>query len=355
MPKINIIGLGGGELNQIPLGVYQLLKRAIEKKETVYLRTVEHPIVDVLKQQGLLFEAYDTFYEDYNNFETVYQKIYEDLLLLSKQYGEIIYAVPGHPMVAESVVKKLLEQNEVIIHIVGGHSFLDDLLTAVQVDVIDGFQLVDGMGFNVDELVLSQSVIIMQVFNEYIASDVKLNLLERYPAEHKVALVHEAGTTDEKVEWIMLYELDRMREGVYNLTSVYVPPLKRDEATKSFQTLQSYIDDIAKGDMWLQEQTHETLLQHLKDEVEELEQAIKNDDIDNLIEELGDVLCLVLYQISVAEHSEMFNLEEVLEVLNRKLRRRCTHVFDNVKVNSIEEIDALWQKIKEQEKVNEIR
>lgn len=354
MSIIKIIGLGGGSLEQLPLGVYQLLQQKILNQEIVYLRTREHPVVNVLEQEGLLFEAYDTFYEEYNDFPTVYEKIYEDLINLANTCGEIVYAVPGHPMVAESVVKKLLQQQDICIEIVGGHSFLDDLLTAVKVDMIDGFQLVDGMDFNVDQLVLTSSVIIMQVFNDYIASEVKLSLLERYPEEHQVALVHAAGTQEEVIEWIKLYELDRMR-GVYNLTSVYVPPLKRDEAIKSFQTLQSYMDEIAQGDIWLKEQTHQSLLAYLKSEVSELEQAIQQDDFDNLIEELGDVLWQVLFQTSVAEYDGFFNLEDVLAVLNQKIRRRHPHIFDGVMVNSVEELDQLWQKIKREEKVNAIR
>ncbi|MBS4750882.1 nucleotide pyrophosphohydrolase [Carnobacteriaceae bacterium zg-ZUI78] len=349
MLKIDIIGLGGGDLEQMTVGVYKVIQKAIDDKQIVYLRTKEHPVINTLEQQGLLYESFDDIYEHTDTFEETYEKIVMTLKQLAKENEHILYAVPGHPMVAEKVVQTLLQDKEIEVTILGGKSFIDDLLQAVQVDMIDGFQLVDALGFKVDDLVLTQSIMIMQVFNEYVASDVKLALMERYPDDYQVALVHGAGTSTEKVEWLPLYEIDRLK-GVYNLTTLFVPALERDAATKSFQTLQAYMDDIAKHDIWLKEQTHETLLPYLQEEVNEVIMAVEQDDIDNLIEELGDVLWQVLFQTSVAEYDGFFNLEDVLDTLNRKIRRRHPHVFDGVKVESVEELDALWQKIKQKEK-----
>lgn len=350
MATIRIVGLGGGELAQLPYGVYNVLQQAISHKQMVYLRTKEHPIVDTLAEQGLRYESFDAIYEKYGQFEDVYQEIVEKLLTLAEEQEQIIYGVPGHPMVAESVVQQLLQQKKVDIHIVGGKSFVDDLLQAVQVDMIDGFQLADALDFHVDDLVLTQSVMIMQVFNAYVASDIKLALMERYPDDYRVALVHAAGTSKERVDWLKLYEIDRLDEGVYNLTTLFVPAMMRDEATKSFQTLQYYVDQIAQKDIWLQSQSHQSLIPYLHEETSELVEAIQRDDIDNLIEELGDVLWQVLFHTSIAEQTGYFNLEDVLDTLNRKIRRRHPHVFDGVSVNSIEELDALWQAIKREEK-----
>lgn len=349
MATIQIIGLGAGALNQLPYGIYQLLDEAIQQQTTIYLRTQMHPVVDTLAQKGLRYESFDAVYEQYDDFNAVYEHIYETLLQLATDNQHIIYAVPGHPMVAESVVQKLLQQTDITVDVVGGHSFVDDLCQAVSIDMIDGFQLVDALNFNVDELSLVQNVLIMQVFNDYVASDVKLTLMTRYPDDYKVALVHAAGTKEQKVDWRLLYEIDRL-DGVYNLTTLFVPAMQRDDAVKSFATLQQYMDEVAQKDIWLQQQTHHTLLPYLKEEVDEFIQAVENDDIDNMIEELGDVLWEVFFQTSVAEYEGLFNLEDVLDVLNRKIRRRHPHVFDGVTVNSIEELDAMWQTIKQQEK-----
>lgn len=354
MPKIEIVGIGAGDIEQLPLGVYRHLMAKIEQKECVYLRTALHPVVNTLKQEGLIFESFDDIYDESEHFETVYLEIINRLVEITKVKENITYVVPGHPMVAESVVQQLLQRDDVEVTILGGHSFIDDLCTAVSVDIVDGFQLVDALDFRVDDLVLTQHIMVMQVFNHYVASDVKLALMERYPDDYQVALVHAAGTTTQQVEWKKLYEIDRL-DGVYNLTTLFVPKMERDAATKSFQTLQYYMEQVADKDIWLKEQTHESLLTYLKEETDEFVCAVKNDDIDNMIEELGDVLWQVLFQTSVAEYDGFFNLEDVLDVLNRKIRRRHPHVFDGVVVNSVEELDDMWQKIKKQEKVNEIR
>ena len=112
MGKILVVGLGPGDLAQLPFGVYQLLKKGLP----IYLRTKLHPVVENLKSEGLMFEDFDEVYEANEQFETVYEKIVGDLLkeaTISKE--DIIYAVPGHPMVAEKSVQLLLENTAGII------------------------------------------------------------------------------------------------------------------------------------------------------------------------------------------------------------------------------------------------
>ena len=112
------------------------------------------------------------------------------------------------------------------------------------------------------------------------------------------------------------------------------------------------MDAIQAGDIWVQEQTHESLLPYLKEESEEVFEAIANNDEDNLIEELGDILLQVIYHAGHAEQEGTFSLEDILETLNRKLRRRHPHVFDGYPVETIEDIDTMWQAIKKKEKEN---
>ncbi|MGB6178850.1 MazG nucleotide pyrophosphohydrolase domain-containing protein [Carnobacterium sp.] len=346
MGKISVVGLGPSDLEQLPMGVYHLLKSGIP----VYLRTKLHPVVSELEQEGFEFISFDTVYEKSGKFEEVYDSISAELIALAAK-KDIIYAVPGHPMVAEKSVQLLLDNKQGIqIEIKGGKSFLDDLFQAVKIDPIEGFQLVDALDLKQDELEVGQHIIIMQVFNQYIASDVKLTLTEKYPDNHIVALVHAAGSKAEKIDWLPLVEIDRM-EGVHNLTSMYVPPLAKDDQMKSFQTVQYYIDKITgeNGDSWIKEQTHESLIPYLKEETKEFIEAVENEDDLNMVEELGDILMQILYHTNLGERSGYFSLEEVLETLNKKLRRRHPHVFDGVEAASIEEVEILWNKIKAEE------
>lgn len=345
MGKIEIVGLGAGDWNQLPVGIF----RKLQEHENIFLRTKEHPVVEELAKAGINYRDFDDLYERESSFEMVYQEIAQELLTEAKE-KDVLYAVPGHPMVAEDSVKLLLHNTEEIsVEVLGGKSFLDDFFQAVDVDPIEGFQLVDGLSMHSDYLNLNSHLIIMQVYNDLVAGDVKLELMEKYPDEHQVALVDAAGTSQERVEWIPLYEMDRM-EGVHNLLSVYIPPLAVDEQTKSFATTQTYMDAIGAGDIWVQAQNHETLLPYLMEETAEVGKAIKEDDVDNLVEELGDVLLQVFYHAGYGETQGTFSMEDILEALNRKLRRRHPHVFDDYPVNSIEDIDVMWQTIKEKEK-----
>lgn len=346
MNKIRIIGLGPNHLEKIPLGLYQIIKN----EPIIYTRTEEHPAVQELIAEGSQIESFDWIYEEYvDNFDDVYERIVDELITLAKDKS-IVYTVPGHPKVAEKTVE-LLQESEVDVEILGGKSFIDDLFAAVNVDPVDGFQLLDSFDLNPDELQTGQHLIIMQVFNSLIASDVKLSLMEQYPDEYPIYVVDEAGGKNENVQEIPLAELDFF-DGEYNLRSVYVPPMKRDDRVRSFSTLLNYTDEIIAddGDVWIINETPQSLVKYLKEETEELIVAIENEDDENIIEELGDVLMQVVYQAKLGERIGYYNIEDVLATLNKKLRRRHPHVFDGVEANTPEEVDKLWQEIKAKEK-----
>lgn len=345
MGKIEILGLGAGELSQLPYGLYEKLLET----ENLFLRTADHPIVPELRNRGISWQSFDSIYEAEADFAAVYLQIANHLLEEARD-RDIVYAVPGHPLVAEDTVQLLLKNELGIpVTVLGGRSFLDDFFQAVAVDPIDGFQLVDAVTMEPERLDLGSHLVVMQVYDSLSAGEAKLSLMEKYPDEHPVALVEAAGTSRQSVKWVPLYEMDHL-DGIHNLLTVYVPPLERDERTRSFATTQHYMDQIMAGDIWVQQQTHESLLPYLMEETAEVAEAIAHKDVDNLAEELGDILLQVIYHAGYAESQGNFTMEDVLEALNRKLRRRHPHVFDGLAINSIAELDAMWQAIKAQEK-----
>src|SRR5699024_138025 len=108
--------------------------------------------------------------------------------------------------------------------VIGGQSYLDDLFTTLKMDPIDGFQFVDGTDFKRSQLQYQQHLIFCQVYDRYIASEVKLALLEDLPGDYLITIVEAAGSRHETLTEIPLKELDRSID-VTNLTSVYVPPV----------------------------------------------------------------------------------------------------------------------------------
>ena len=75
-----------------------------------------------------------------------------------------------------------------------------------------------------DDVQMTQHVLIGQVYDAFVASEVKLSLMEKYAYDHPVTIVTAAGSTGEKLRTVPLFELDRVTE-INNLTTVYVPPV----------------------------------------------------------------------------------------------------------------------------------
>lgn len=348
MHTISVVGLGPGHLDEMPVKVYRRIKAC----KHLYVRTQAHPAVAELIEEGVVVSSFDYIYEELDErFEEVYEQIVAELTALSKD-ADVLYAVPGHPLVAEKTVQLLLE-SDLAVEIVGGKSFIDDLFQAVAVDPIEGFQLVDGLDFSLDSLAGNQHLVMMQVFNSFVASDVKLTLMEIYPDEHPVALVSAAGSAEEKVIWKPLFEIDRF-SGVDNLLSLYLPPLAETERMRTFAKAMEVTDRLFSeeaGDAWAQSQDHISLLPYLQEEVDELTEAIETDQVDGMINELGDVLLQVLFQAKVGEKSGDFTLADVLESYNQKMYRRVPHVFSKHFSNaSLMTAEENWQKAKETER-----
>ncbi|WP_028400966.1 nucleoside triphosphate pyrophosphohydrolase [Ectobacillus panaciterrae] len=347
---ITIIGLGAGELDQLTMGVYRLLKETSH----LYVRTKEHPVIAQLEAEGLTYTSFDAVYEAYDEFEQVYESI-TSILLERAAEQDIVYAVPGHPLVAERTVQLLLEQGEargIGVEIKGGQSFLDPLFASVKIDPVEGFQLVDATSFRQDELELRHHIIFCQVYDAFIASEVKLTLMESLPDDYEVYIVTAAGTSSESVKKVLLYELDHEAE-LNNLTSVYVPPIKDEELLyQEFHELRRIIAELRgpNGCPWDKEQTHQSLKKYLIEEAYELLEAIDEEDDDHIIEELGDVLLQVMLHAQIGEDEGWFSIDDVIRTLSEKMVRRHPHVFGEVQADNAEDVVVNWNEIKKQEK-----
>jgi tetrapyrrole methylase family protein / MazG family protein len=347
--QITIVGLGAGDLNQLPFGVYKL----ITNTEHLFLRTKEHPIIEELTSE-ITFHAFDDIYEENDDFDEVYHKITATLLKNASE-ANIVYAVPGHPLVAEKTVQLLLTEGRkqgYTIVVQGGQSFLDSTFQALEIDPIEGFQLVDALTLKSEQLQLQSHVIITQVYDQMVASEVKLTLMEQLPDDYKVMIVTAAGSSREVLKEVALYELDR-ETSINNLTSVYVPPVKNEELLHhQFTSLRQIIAKLRgpNGCPWDKEQTHHSLKRYLIEECYELIEAIEVEDIDHMIEELGDVLLQVVLHAQIGEDEGMFSIDDVIKGISDKMVRRHPHVFGETVVKDTTEVLSNWDDIKRKEK-----
>ena len=346
---IKIVGLGPGSIESLTIGTLEILKHS----KNIYLRTQKHPTVDYLKSIGVEFKTYDDKYEEYNNFDDVYRSIAEDIIEKHEAYGDIVYGVPGHPLVAETSVKLLInlcEKRKINIEIMPAVSFIDAVIQSLKIDPIEGLKIIDA--FDIKNQVLDKRVglLITQVYNEGIATDVKLELLEYYKDDMEIDFVRAAGIKGlESVRKIKLYELDRQKDIDY-LTSIYVP--KDLEATKDFHDLTQVMDILRdeNGCAWDKEQTHESLKRCLIEECYEVLEAIDNKDEDNIIEELGDVLLQVVFHAQIGKEDGYFNINDVIRGITNKMINRHPHIFKRAESKNVEQVLESWEDIKKQEK-----
>lgn len=104
------------------------------------------------------------------------------------------------------------------------------------------------------------------------------------------------------------------------------------------------------GCPWDRRQTHESLIPCLEEEAGEVIDAIRENDPENLCEELGDLLFQVMSHSQIAEEKGLFTIDDVVDGVSAKMIRRHPNVFGDEKVNSAEEGLDLWNRIKSEEK-----
>ncbi len=351
--SITIVGLGPGDPDLITRRAWEVLSSA----QAVYLRTRLHPCVPALPP-GPVYHSFDDLYEASGAFEEVYAAIVERLTALAEQGVTVVYAVPGDPMVAESSVRQLLavcEEKRITCAVVSGVSFIEPALALLGVDAAGGLQLLDALDVAAAHhppINPDYPALLAQVYSRAVASDVKLTLMNQYPDDHPVALVHGAGTPSARLERLPLYEIDRREVG--NLTALYVPRFDPDPAVvtgfEGFQNTMAHLR-APEGCPWDREQTHRSLLRYLLEEAYEFVDAVEADDPERIREELGDLLLQVIFHAQVAVEEGEFYMPEVVRTIDAKLKRRHPHVWGDVDVKgSAEQVTVNWEAIKAQER-----
>jgi tetrapyrrole methylase family protein/MazG family protein len=346
---ITIIGLGPGDPAMLTRRAWEVLSSANE----IFVRTARHPTLDGLPST-VTVKSFDAIYEQTINFAEVYTQVADEVLRLGAA-GDVIYCVPGHPLVGESTVTDILrraKEQGLATEVIAGLSFVEPALTVLQLDALDGLQIADALDIAAGHhpaLDPDRPALLAQVYNRVVASDVKLTLLNQYAPDHKVALLNAVGTTYEQVIWLPLAEIDR-RDDLAHLTSLYVPALPAIGGFSAFQETIAHLR-APEGCPWDREQTHQSLRKYLLEETYEVLEALDADDPEALCEELGDLLLQIALHTQIAVDNEEFRMPEVIAHIDAKLKRRHPHVFGEVIVNDSEDVKRNWQTIKQEEAI----
>src|SRR6056297_83388 len=167
MVKIKIIGLGPREFHHLTLQTINLLKN--DKK--LFLRTEIHPLVEEFPKHNISYESCDSFYEECDDFNQVYNRIATFIINKAREYKEIQYAVPGDPLALETTVElilRLAKDNNIEVNIVPSLGALDAIYAYLKTHPSKGLIVLDAISMPNDYYWAGKQVLITQVYSKLV-------------------------------------------------------------------------------------------------------------------------------------------------------------------------------------------
>ncbi len=344
-PRVVVVGLG-------PAGADLLLpaaRAALERVPVRFVRTARHPAVDDLAADGITLEPLDLLYDQADDLDTVYAAIADRVVETARERGEILYAVPGSPTIAERSVE-LVRAAGIDVELIPGISFVDLAWWRLGIDPMHGARVVDARSFVIDAAGSSGPMLLAQCDSQLVCSEVKLALLESLPPDHEITVLQRLGLPDERVFTVALADVDRVVEPDH-LTSLFVDTGATAVGPELARLLA--LTERLRGPggcPWDAAQTHHSLRRHVLEEAYEVVEAIEDlpadapkgeiplGAYDALEDELGDLLFQVMIQSVLASEAGAFTVADVARAVHTKLVRRHPHVFGDVRVNDASEV-----------------
>lgn len=346
MNTIQIIGLGAGSADDLTVKAY----KALSEKIPTFARTDRHPIVNELRK-NMDIESFDKYFEEYEDFDEVYENMTLKLIELSKKYGKINYCTAGSPYYGDIVTKKLTNEYKSQINtiIIDGMSFLDKCLKLSGFADYNNIKILDCLEADEFSFDVNSFNIITQVYDLEIASLLKIKLMEIYPEDVNTLII---DVLEENVKKIPLFMLDQEKNYGFSTYFCILPIEISKNRVYNVNNLLRIVKILRGPDgcPWDKKQTHHSIRQNVIEEAYEVVDAIDNDDVDNLVEELGDLLFQVIFHSELGSEEGYFNFNDVINKLCTKMYFRHPHVFGDEKADNAEEALANWENSKQKEK-----
>ena len=368
---LTILGLGAGDPAALPARNIDALRSGVP----VYLRTARHPTVETGAVAEMLralppetVTALDDEYERGASFEETYRAIVGRVIDAARR-GDLVYAVPGHPLWGESTVALLLAaagDAAIETRVLSAPSFVDACLETLRIPVTGNLLVLDALTLSADApnealRTADAPLLLYQVHSAAVASETKLALMSAgYPDEYGVTVVRAAGVAGtESVRVVPLYRLDRADAGAHDhLTTVYVAPLAAGERKPGYYDLVRVMARLRNPDAgcpWDLKQSHKSLRRYVLEEAYEVADAL--DDLDSgagdetaLCDELGDLLLQVVFHAQLGREAGTFDEGDVCAAIVAKMIRRHPHIFGNVVADDAETVLTNWAAIKRVER-----
>ncbi|NNE94850.1 MAG: MazG family protein [Acidimicrobiales bacterium] len=341
---ITVVGLGPGD----PGLVTTETLNAIDANPVRFLRTSRHPTASLVEGAT----SFDDVYERADTFDDVYTEISDRLVAAAAAGGDLLYAVPGSPLILERTVQHL-RSTGVELRILPAVSFLDQVWATLGLDPIESrVRLVDGHTFAEHAAGDTGPVLVAHAHNNRVLSDIKLAV--DADDDQTAIILQRLGTPHEAITEVVWSDLDRVVEADH-LTSVFIPHITVPVAADLMRSVE-LVHTLRRECPWDRQQTHESLRRHLLEETYEVLEAIDGVDPESgtgyadLEEELGDLWFQVLFHSELASEAGQFAMADVARGIHDKLVSRHPHVFGDAVAADAEAVLSTWEEAKVAEK-----
>ncbi len=333
MHQITIAGVGL-EKGDLTLAACDALRSA----PRIILRTARCGCADWLSAQGIAFSALDALYEESDDFDALNERI-TDAIKQAAAAEDVLYAVPD---LRDRAAMALLGEGSV--RWIPGVA-LDAALPSQR--PVQAFAAADVEGLDLNA---AQAALVREIDTRQAASDVKLALMDRYPAEHPIQVRLGTGTSS-----IPLCDLDRLQDKDYAHSLCALVPAVDDLMgfeRYGFNQLNRVMRKLRASDgcPWDIEQTHESIAGNCVEEAYEVVDAIRAGDMDALYDELGDLLLQVAFHAEIARQHGEFGIDDVTTAVCSKLISRHEHIFGTAEAGTPEEVLQIWEAAKKKER-----
>ena len=175
-------------------------------------------------------------------------------------------------------------------------------------------------------------------------------LTNQYDPAHDLQMVRI--TEGDSLEVVLLTVGSLATAAAAGWIALYIPALEQPSSFECFQEIIAHLR-APEGCPWDRKQTHRTLRPYLLEETYEVLEALDNDDVEALREELGDLLLQILLHSQIAVEAGEFRMADVLAGIIDKIVRRHPHVWGEVNVDDDQDVKVNWDRLKQKEKNHE--
>lgn len=323
------MGAKSSHLTQEGINVLSAVPNVIIKSNLTH-------IAGTLDSMGISYTSCDDLYESSSDFDQLNADIVGRLQSVD---GDVALCVVGQSIYDSTV--QLMCQLGVEYTAVSGVSVSAPLMPYVNASVVS---------FTADQLleqhyIDSNNIVVMYIDDIMVASAVKLRLLELFDYDSAMYV-----TNGVSVNSTTLSQLDKLEYSYQTSILVCSKPLV-DKQVFGYSDVHSVMRVLrsADGCPWDRAQTHSSIASNAVEEAYELVDALDRQDIDCMVEELGDVLLQVLFHQAIALEEGEIEPSDIYSRLGRKLVSRHTHVFGNATATDDNDALDVWNKQKQLE------